>query len=166
VCVCVCMCERVLVRIEVTTVDNQTQIPEGAGGWGAPGQFALHAIVAPLGMTVGGTVAAEREAQDSDDAGMCSADGKGAGSSTAPTVKVEEHRSPADSGRAEQCEGDGGGQGDDPEISRVLNAVEAAGAQGLAEEKLEAEAGNVRGTVEHLQLQGLLYVKDGRLFSL
>jgi hypothetical protein len=164
--VCVCMCERVPVRIEVTTADNQTQIPEGAGGWGAPGQFALHAIVAPLGMTVGGTVAAEREAQDSDDAGMCSADKKGGGSSTAPTIKVEEHLSPADSGRAEQCEGDGGRQEDDPEISRVLNAVEAAGAEGLAEEKLEAEAGNVRGTVEHLQLQGLLYVKDGRLFSL
>jgi hypothetical protein len=141
---------------------KQTQIPDGAAGWGAPGQLALRTIVAPLGMTVGGTVAARGEAGVSN-ADVRVGDGGVRGSSKAAAVKTE---ACADLGGAEQLGGAGAGQ-DDPQAARVLHAIEAAGAGGLAEEELEEMVGDcARATVEQMQLQGLMYVKDGRVFCL
>lgn len=122
-------------------------IPDGAGGWGAAGLLSIATIVSQsAGMAVGGALVAHVKSEEEE--------------REAPREMASLDRSDgADTHEAShRSEGLG---------SRILKEVGEAGADGLSPEVLRKVVGaDVEAAVEQMQMDSLLYVKDGRLFLL
>lgn len=124
-------------------------IPDGAGGWGAAGVLSIATIFSQsAGMAVGGALVAHVKSEEEE-------------------RETEASREMASFERSDGADAHEAPLRSESLGSRVLKEVEEAGADGLSPEVLRKVVGaDVEAAVEQMQIESLIYVKDGRLFLL